>query len=903
MLYAIDTALNVTVPGFDSCTFRFKINEIDMKKYNVNMKGTWFSGHSLSAKGFYIDRNSAIKTYHQIKFRVLSPSFEDVLIDLIYARDGHEFKFDTQVEYNAKPYGLKLNYLQKSNDEQSSYAEVIWVEKHYWVLGNLISNESKKLTVEVHIDKIRDIHLTLRGFSNMFKKEVGIEMKWDANRDPTQKLAISGEFNTPRRKTYDGAFSMTYPDRTFSGTFDLSLAGSEYKGNSILSWSPNDAITLTFTSGSDVGPAKNLWITLRMDTPFEGWKQNHLDGKFYFWKNLLITNGSLQWAESQNLAFDLMGDYLIDERVFSVEVKAAINSSIPDIPTISTYVKHRYDEKRIDTDLTFKKIHHSQTPQIFSVKSGWQFDFNEQYKNISGSLLLRSPFDGYNTGALVSKFSLNNAKQLKGAADLQIEDRKYTLALEGQIRKITDNMLVLNITTPIERFRHIEGRFGLSEKDKHVVAEVRAPAGALGIEVLFSVISSSDFDIKFNLETPLEAFEKVKIIAKVNTKTIDLRGGWNKVMIGFVGTSRMNQINDFEYSYKIYTPLENFEENGFVARCVILRNIDFDIEMSVKLAKYKVGLIFFGKPKPKLIQQLGVSRTKFDLVRKFLPENDDMMYDEDDYFDEEDLYDDDLINLTGYTIIDLLNWPTIRGEFDVEEISDFYLCTANLKLPQGIVYLRDQLYYPHYMLGNNTLSITTPFEYMKEITSRVQWDIQLDKPIIVSGTDVNVFNAITKEWSGAGYFVNYTKMVDESELKSYDVTVNLKTPLTDLPKLNIKVNLEFEENSYRGNITGVTKTTELSVAGGLESDVNFLDVFVRLALATPLYPRYTGKIFLRKDFSEVENSIDVGFVHVDRQDESNVSIFQLSSQTKFDEFLITFSFTPFLPLSISVVTN
>lgn len=99
-------------------------------------------------------------------------------------------------------------------------------------------------------------------------------------------------------------------------------------------------------------------------------------------------------------------------------------------------------------------------------------------------------------------------------------------------------MLVVNITTPIEKFRSVVGRFGLNEREKHLVAEVRYPGGTLGIEILFVVINLSDFDVKFNLATPLEALEKVMVIGKMNLENVDLRVGWDKVMLGFIGVWR-----------------------------------------------------------------------------------------------------------------------------------------------------------------------------------------------------------------------------------------------------------------------------------------------------------------------------------------------------------------------------
>lgn len=83
------------------------------------------------------------------------------------------------------------------------------------------------------------------------------------------------------------------------------------------------------------------------------------------------------------------------------------------------------------------------------------------------------------------------------------------------MRKITDNMLVFNITTPFHKYGTIIGRFGYSEAEKHLVAEVKGPSGGIGIEILFCILSINDFDVKFSLETPMEFLTKALVIGKL----------------------------------------------------------------------------------------------------------------------------------------------------------------------------------------------------------------------------------------------------------------------------------------------------------------------------------------------------------------------------------------------------
>lgn len=72
----------------------------------------------------------------------------------------------------------------------------------------------------------------------------------------------------------------------------------------------------------------------------------------------------------------------------------------------------------------------------------------------------------------------------------------------------------------------------------------------------------------------------------VTTLQADFRLGWNSLLAGFVGVWHYVNVTDFQYSYKIYTPIEGFEENGIVVKLLLKEGLDS--EVSVKLAQYKV---------------------------------------------------------------------------------------------------------------------------------------------------------------------------------------------------------------------------------------------------------------------------------------------------------------------------
>lgn len=294
------------------------------------------------------------------------------------------------------------------------------------------------------------------------------------------------------------------------------------------------------------------------------------------------------WADTQNVALGLVSNYIsTDNNEMKCEFKLELNSTVKDVPTASAYLKHSYNGTRIDTDVHIKHILLNEVPSVFSFSSIWQLHADLHYQNISGSIALRSPLHGYRNGVLTTKFSISDNKELLGGAFLDLEDKKYSVLLDGHAKKITDNMFIINITTPIEKFHEIIGRFGINERRRHVVAEVRAPNSALGFEVLWAVTAIADFDVKLSLETPLEAFQKVMLVGKMKPEIVEFIGGWNKIMLGYVGVWRMVNLTDFEYSYKVYTPLEHYTENGFVAKFV--HRDEFDLELSLQFSKHKVN--------------------------------------------------------------------------------------------------------------------------------------------------------------------------------------------------------------------------------------------------------------------------------------------------------------------------
>lgn len=95
------------------------------------------------------------------------------------------------VDHGEDPYGLLIRHNHVSVYEQSVHAELKVLEKHYWISARLSDEHFRKLAIDLHIDRVREIRFIIGGQSTSHKKEIEVKVSWDSNRDPTQEVCIT----------------------------------------------------------------------------------------------------------------------------------------------------------------------------------------------------------------------------------------------------------------------------------------------------------------------------------------------------------------------------------------------------------------------------------------------------------------------------------------------------------------------------------------------------------------------------------------------------------------------------------------------------------------------------------------------------------------------------------------
>ncbi|CAG9816912.1 unnamed protein product [Phaedon cochleariae] len=826
------THINITIPSFTPMVVKLDVEEKIPKEYTIDFNGVWFSGHSISAAGFYLDNSDALSSSHRLKLLLRSPSFKETTIDLQFHRDNNVLRVDLKGVYdNVDTYELFINNQIVSEHTSTNEARIKYKHKVYSYHDTVYDGDYKKIEAEIYLAELRDIAFSLYILNKDDNKSLGFDLNWDANRDPNQKLMISANYKKYDSFDYTADFIVSYPGRKIKGDYKFLLQKQHIDILTSLGWAEGRRFQISVDAYYEYERRLYLEIAAELHTPFDNWKTTKLDGKFEHENNKYDLHGVVSWERRQMVAFDIFGDYTSREPYFSCKYSCSVSSTIDRIPNINTTIQHMQNETNFDTDL-----HLMYNPDfVIGGESRWKVESDSVFTNLTGTLRTRSPFKGLNRGILVSKMVLKEGNYLRGAAQMEIDHKKMDVDMEGYFKKLTDCRLTVNATTIDDDYQL---RFIVSTERRQLVSMISYPSGKVGTEIILSLNSITDFDTRFILATPLEFLQDVIVVAKLIPEEADFRVSWNFLVVGFSGIWHYANVTDFQYSYKIYTPIEDFEENGIVGKLVLMEGLD--LEFSIKLSIYKLGTKLYCQPKSKPLEALNVhlknvySRSKQStLDGKDVPA---------------------IFSWEGLIELDIIIYPTMKGQLEIEQKGTVYSLQSKLIMPQGVANIFDEFEYADILKMRNALEITTPYSTFEHITSNMELEVEAGQKYLLGfNFDYQNRTKLIQSRVLAKYLVD-TKGNEE---RIYNVTLRINTPFEAFPKLDLFGAIEAEENFYQTKLLFNTNGSDISMDTTTEIDNGLLELTSQFHVTTPSIYIPPCNLRLVKLFSDTDNHLEI----------------------------------------------
>ncbi|XP_066155546.1 uncharacterized protein Apoltp [Euwallacea fornicatus] len=829
-LEEIKAHINLTIPTFTPMTLKVEISELQSREYKLDISGTSFSNHSAYIVGLYQDSSTAITADHHLKIFLKSPNFKNISGDVVYFRDNEQMKLDIKAIHDENDYQLFFNHNVTSDVEMHTNARVKYKTKLYSLNTAVFRNPHLKLTTELHIDQLRDIEFSVWVFNEEAQKALGFDINWDANRDPSQKLFVAANFTKAEDFNYNADLIVSYPGRTIIGKYQFLLEKGHIDMLASVSWDDSKSFSINLNVKYRYENEIFFEISSRLNTPLDSFKNMKLVGVFEHLANKYSLNGVLAWNPRQKIALDLFGDYSSRDVDFQCRYSCSVQSTLSNIPNVNTTLKHSQNGSDYMTI-----VHLMYNPEfVIDVDSNWKFQSNEKFSNLTGTIKTLTPFKALEKGVMLSKIYYTIDKHLRGVAEVDIGHKKVLVDMEGKFKKLMDSMFVVNFTTSEEMY---QCNFKLSKYDRHFVALITYPAGTLGTEVLFDFDDLIDFNVKVFLATPVEFLQKILIVAKLRTGEADFRIGWNSLLLGFSGLSHYVNIIDFQYTYKIYTPIKDFEDNGIVAKLIYKEGLD--LEFSSKVSLYKLGVKLIGKPKPKPLKELGISVSDVYYSKSVLRNNS---------------RDDDFLSFKGLIEVDAIIFPTMKGQLEIDQKGPAYVLQSKIHLPHGEATIFNEFEYIDILSMGNTLRIATSYSNLKTINSDFKLRFLQGRHCLFNlGLNYqNNTRSITTSLL-AEYNVERADVDD----RIYNVTLEVNTPFKAFPKLKLFGAFETEENFYRTKLLFTTNRSDISLDATTEIDEGWACLTSDFYLLTPVITIPQSLLRVTKLTSPSDNYVEV----------------------------------------------
>ncbi|KAK8390621.1 hypothetical protein O3P69_010366 [Scylla paramamosain] len=569
------------IPGRVDWEVNGHIKENIVKKYTFEVEIK--AGHNwrLEASGTYSDHSTLLEQLHNLQLDLHLPSYGLTRINMTIHSNNHRMSLDTHVLLNdGRKYEVRIAY-ERRLDHMQAQEHILHFELHMpnqlYILNSAISFGTViTFTSELHLDRQRDIHLSVTA-DILQPRKTGLQvlLKWNANRDPNQKMTIEMLYVNPNDRvsnfTLNGLlfflgqqyrvnwmterrFEYMERDMIWENRNEGSFSWMEQSGH-LQEIAAN--VTMRFRRGNTA----ELYGMFDLDTPFLHWKKNYLELKYFRNANQIESKLKARWHDGEFIDLQLTAQKHIQDSNFRIETRLDVNSSFEGLVYASTEV---WIEKKLGViDLNF---YIQWDKDRLEVTLEGKDDSSEAETRFSLFGQILTTIEGY--------------REISSAVDFIIgpssTDIHATAKWEGHFYKITmsgtmyNGLEYLRIGVDVEADHHEEplvtASFRVYHDPETLEEKLSIVLKWLEEEVLVDgqvVTLPHRFKAGIEVESTFEELERAVIVLGFTKDTVmktEAKLQWNdNVDAGFELLGQVTSLTDFFISCTIHTPFSGMK--------------------------------------------------------------------------------------------------------------------------------------------------------------------------------------------------------------------------------------------------------------------------------------------------------------------------------------------------------
>ncbi|XP_065216942.1 uncharacterized protein Apoltp isoform X2 [Planococcus citri] len=861
--------LNTTLPSVQQpMIVHFRINERFEREYDVDFNGMWFSGHTAKARGIFQDKSTHYMNTYIIKLLVNSRLFNEILINAKITFMDTEHKISAAIEHNEIKYNIVARHLVPSEDVYDTFLEYIYNQTARYSMSNRVDLQKKELRAIIHLDKIRQINLVARGTLLKWNSNVGIELQWDVNRDPSQKLIIN--FNTrsyvlPKDQQYYAKFIFEYPGHTSEASFLYENKDTLSTLTAALEMNPTSLIEVMAYHQNELLTRGIAQVGFQLLTPFENWRESAFTFGTYVENQKFQTNGSLVWQGNQSIVFDTRGGYKFDDNKTSITLSSYLNSTLQDLSALAFGINYTSVVDLVHLSFLLQpnlkySLQVSTTGYVTHYANATEYNLH---------LATRTPFLEYVETELNTRLKFMTENRINSDASLRLNDKLYRLYIKGILHPFEKTKLCLHMTTPYEKYEDVSGILFYDPDEKHIFVNLTSLHFNTRVELIYAYNNLSNFHLKLHLATPMGYLSKLVLVAMYNGKAVDLGCAWNSFTLGFAGAANYHSWTDLEYNIQLFTPIESFKESNAIVKTYI-KDEQVIVKASISLS----------------------NATKAGINLEYNSEQSKVTYlDEcDNYYDKDTpgIYKSTVLSNAVFEL-DTLLYPTIMGQYFIRQSGNRYTLDSKASVFFFKANVWDQLDWESMTSFNNTLRFFSSIDMITTLIATVNMkdnndegtNSSMETEIVTFGQklkmggdmiyqyqslDSSVSRQNKTKWHGLHYFI-----------------FNLHTPFELLETGKFIITAGIENYVTEINVDVITKSTNTSLHSIVEIYENFFNLNAAFNISSIFISLPSYRLQILRDFSKLQKQIILTLKQPITQSELHEELFALKSVWYLDK--------------------